>query len=1316
MPDVPSSFTWSRSPRQYSPCSDTTSSNNSVVAAAMTQQTIPIQSREEAAKDNKEKKLNKKSRHTISMRKMFRYATLRDKAMIGLAMSCSIIVGLLQPGTIVIFGLFINSTMEDYQEGGSLNDMAKNAAIILISIGTVVMVLAYMANMLWVITGENQTRRVRQLYVHAIMRQDMSFFDKAENGSLTARLATDTQYYQDAISDKYGAMIRTAAATAMGLFQSFAVGWRVGAIVVAVLPLLFSVGWLMDRYLSRSTQQVQDAYAEAGSVVEQALGGIRTVYSFNLQERFSRLYETKLIKTREAGSRRALVLGAGTGSFLFVLFCIFAFALWYGAKLAIDDTLKGFRVMISFFCILLGAISLMKLPDQIAALSAGRGAAYTIFATISRVPTIDTDSDAGLKPRQLSACIEFRDVKFSYPTRPDVPILKNLNLTIKPGMTVAFVGPSGSGKSTSIQLLQRFYDPSFGQVFLDGHDLKDLNVQWLRSQIGVVSQEPVLFNMTIRQNLMLGIDDTISQDQIVSACQKANCHSFISNLPKGYDTLVGEHGGMMSGGQKQRIAIARAILKNPSILLLDEATSALDTQSERLVQRALDAASSGRTTIVVAHRLSTIRNADLIVVMHQGELVEQGTHYQLVRYGGIYAELVQKQQIATEQEDRLDDSDLSEEMLRLESIRFRERSSQEGATIQIPTDEFYTTEVNLVRRSTTTSVDAYELKQMKNKQELKLRRQQDAPIGKIWLQVRTEWHLLASGCLGALIAGVVYPLFAFTAGKCIWVLIQPREQIAPGPFEGANYYAFLFLVFAIIAFVGYGLQNWMFELVDARCTARLRAMLLRAYLKQEIGFFDHEDNSAGSLASKLAADTKNMNEMVTKVPGDIMQFISTTVCGLAIAFAHDWALSLIVIGMSPFLMGASFYEARLERGYQDKAAKAHEHGSVIASEAIKEIRTVAALGKQAHFESKFAKTLEKPHQLARRKAFLSSLGYALSEGFVLYVAAVTYASGVMFMQQGRIGFDDLFICLLTLMISMQGVGRSSVFATNFIKAKTAAIGVLDVIERQSYIDPDLEGIEMATASVAGDVSFNNVGFCYPTREEPIFEGAFNLRGKAGQTIALVGGSGCGKSTTIGMLQRWYDPTMGNVRLDHHDVKNFTLGNLRSHMALVGQEPVLFDMTIGENIRFGVDEDHFVTQDQVEEACRAANIHKFISELPDGYDTRVGDKGSQLSGGQKQRIAIARALIRKPKVLLLDEATSALDSESEKLVQEAIDNIVSEGGRTTITIAHRLSTIQNADLICVIKEGRVFEQGTHWELLELNGEYASLVREQSLIVH
>lgn len=302
------------------------------------------------------------------------------------------------------------------------------------------------------------------------------------------------------------------------------------------------------------------------------------------------------------------------------------------------------------------------------------------------------------------------------------------------------------------------------------------------------------------------------------------------------------------------------------------------------------------------------------------------------------------------------------------------------------------------------------------------------------------------------------------------------------------------------------------------------------------------------------------------------------------------------------------------------------------------------------------------------------------------------------------------------MTASEAVGRSTTFVATFAKAKYAAIASFEILDRQTNIDPDLEGIEPSDNSVQGDIQFKNIKFAYPARPNvPIFNGLLNFQGKSGQTIALVGPSGCGKSTTIGMLQRWYDPLGGATCLDENNVIKYSLYNLRSHMSVVSQEPTLFDLAITDNIRFGISETESVTQSQIEDACKSANIHEFISGLPDGYDTFVGAKGSQLSGGQKQRISIARALIRKPKVLLLDEATSALDSDSERLVQEALDNVLQEGGRTTITIAHRLSTIQRADLICVIKNGLVVEQGTHYELLALNGEYSALVREQSLRV-
>lgn len=339
---------------------------------------------------------------------------------------------------------------------------------------------------------------------------------------------------------------------------------------LATLPLMLAAGGATGFFWMKFTQESQDVYAEAGSVAEQVFSGLRTVYSFSLQERFAKQYEQKLEKACKTGIRRGIIFGLCLGIFICILFCTYGLSFWWGAKLVGDQLMTGPNVLISFFSMMFGAMSLLGAPPNISAVASACAAAYRIFSVIDRVPEIDPDSDAGLKPENIKGDIEFRNIDFFYPTRPDVQVLKDFNVKIERGKTVALVGASGSGKSTVVQLLQRFYDPHYGSVLLDGKDLKKYNVTWLRKQIGVVSQEPVLFNMSIRKNLLMGSQRPVSEEEMVEACKKANCHNFITQLPRGYDTHVGEHGGMLSGGQKQRVAIARAIIKNPSILLLDE--------------------------------------------------------------------------------------------------------------------------------------------------------------------------------------------------------------------------------------------------------------------------------------------------------------------------------------------------------------------------------------------------------------------------------------------------------------------------------------------------------------------------------------------------------------------------------------------------------------------------------------------------------------------------------------------------------------------------------------------------------------------------
>ncbi|KAJ3065909.1 Multidrug resistance protein 1 [Podochytrium sp. JEL0797] len=1276
-------------------------------------------------------KPKKEAEPAVSVISLFRFATTQDLIMMAIAFICSVVIGALVPAAILVLGDVLGSAGSMMQPGASLApgpdghpvsfDPSPMYPTILkfVYFGFAMMVAGYGSQALWVLSGENQGRRIRELYLRSILRQDLGWFDMAEEGSLTTRLAQDTNLIQDGISEKFGLVIQSVAQFLTGFVIAFVKGPTLALVLLAAVPVMAGVGIIMFSMLSKLTTQGQNAYAEAGAVAEQVIAGIRTVYSFSLQSRFADKYDKKLERAEKSDQQRGITLGIGFGSFMLVMFCTYGLAFWYGSQLVIQDRMAGEDVLVTFMSLMMGSMALMMVSPNLSAVGSARGAAYKIFGTIDRIPEIDSFSGEGMKPEVMEGRIEFKGVGFAYPTRLETAIFDDFNITIEPGQTVAFVGPSGSGKSSTVQLIQRFYDPLSGTVSLDGRDLKSLNVTWLRHQIGIVSQEPCLFNTSIKQNILMGaIDENVSEAQLHAACVMANCHNFIMKLPQGYDTTVGEHGGMLSGGQKQRIAIARALIKNPRILLLDEATSALDTQSERIVQSALDSVSKGRTTIVIAHRLSTIKNADKIVVLDKGKIVELGTHNELLALGGVYFELVEKQKIKQRVENVLESKHVEVEEEEEEDAFITPLKMTENM-VEVVKDRATgaAVETRLVLEDVNDMSEALKKARKDAKAEQKLLLKQNAPIMRVIQLMKPEWKYVAVGLFGASGAGVVFPIFSLIFSTVIVILIGPKDAIAPGPLEGANLYALLFAIIGFATFFVFSLQFIGFELAGAKLTRRMRLLTFKAMMRQEVGFYDEPGHGLGALTARLAVDASKVGELVTKVWADLAQMCVTAIAGLTIAFYYSWQLTLIIMLAMPFMIVASYYESRARRGFEDGTKKAYEESGDIAAEAFKEIRTVSALTRQNYFEAKYSANLERPHSLALEKAKWASLGNGVTQAFAQFANALGFYAGLRLVEANVITFQPVFKVLMAVMLTAQGLGRSSSFLETFTKAKIAAINTFELIDRATLIDPEDEdsGLDQAV-DVKGDFEFKDVAFAYPTRpDQPVFNGGFQLSGKENQTIALVGPSGCGKSSAIGMLQRWYDVSGGSVNVSGKNVKDYQLKRLRTHMALVSQEPTLFDMSIRENILAGTERTD-VTDAELDEVAHMSNIFKFIDEFPDKYETRVGDKGSQLSGGQKQRVAIARALIRKPKFLLLDEATSALDSESEKLVQQAIDAAISQGGRTTVTIAHRLSTIQNADLIAVVKDGTICELGTHNDLLGIpEGVYAALVKQQDLNV-
>ena len=519
----------------------------------------------------------------------------------------------------------------------------------------------------------------------------------------------------------------------------------------------------------------------------------------------------------------------------------------------------------------------------------------------------------------------------------------------------------------------------------------------------------------------------------------------------------------------------------------------------------------------------------------------------------------------------------------------------------------------------------------------------------------------------------------------------------------------MFLMLAFVQLIAYALNGVAFALCSERLIRRVREQAFRAILRQDVAFFDKDENTSGSLTAFLSTETTHVAGLSGVTLGTLLMMATTLVVAIIMSIAIGWKLSLVCISTMPVLLACGFYRFWILAHFQQRSKAVYASSASFASEAVSSIRTVAALTRENGVLSEYKEALAAQRRRSLVSVLKSSTLFAASQSLVFLCLALGFWYGGTLIGKGEYNEFQFFLCLTAIIFGSQSAGSIFSFAPNMSNAHRAASALKTLFDRQPAIDswsPEGERIE----KMDGTIEFRDVHFRYPARpDQPVLRG-LNLSVQPGQYVALVGSSGCGKSTTIGLLERFYDPLSGGVYVDGKDISTMNIAKYRSFIALVSQEPTLYQGTIKDNIMLGSLSDD-VSDDAIEFACREANIYDFIVSLPEGFNTVVGSKGVLLSGGQKQRIAIARALIRDPKILLLDEATSALDSESEQVVQSALDKAAK--GRTTIAIAHRLSTIQNADFIYVFDLGRIVESGTHADLMKKNGRYAELVNLQSL---
>ncbi|GKT40883.1 leptomycin B resistance protein pmd1 [Colletotrichum spaethianum] len=1156
------------------------------------------------------------------------------KAYLAVALICAVASGAGIALQNLIFGSFV-TIIQDFTTGKSSpahfrSEAAKLASsLYFVYLGIARFVLSYGYISLTTFSAYRITRNIRHKYLHAALRQEVAFYDIGSGGSIATQAISNGRLIQVGIAEKLALTFQGLSVFVTAFIVAFVTQWKLTLIVLCIAPLILGVMGVVSTIEASIETKILNIYAQAGSFTEGILSSARTVHAFEIRTRLVQKFDKFLEDAHRLGKKKSPLFGVLFSFEYFVIYAGFALAFWQGIHMLnrgeITESGDIFTVLLS---VVIGATSLTMLAPYIIEFTRAASAAAQLFKLIDRQSEIDPFDKSGEQPTETVGVVDLENITFEYPTRPGVTVLKNYSLHVPAGKVTALVGSSGSGKSTIIGLIERWYNPKAGTIKLDGTPIEKLNLNWLRKNVRLVQQEPVLFQGTVFENIANGLVGTPWENasreeqlrRVQEAAKIAFAHDFVSQLPEGYETMIGERGGLLSGGQKQRVAIARSIISEPKVLLLDEATSALDPHAEGVVQQALDKASEGRTTIVIAHKLATIRKADNIVVMNKGTIVEQGTHEGLIQQDGAYTRLVRAQNLNVSDDGSITETEEEEETATKENIDLTKTISRYRTTDQ----------ARMEAQKERDNYDNYK------------------PIGLISVVIRMvrETPELKWAYIGTIIAVVgavgAFPGQSLIIGNLVDVFaLTSSEMIRKG-----NFYSLMFFVLALGVLVCYFAMGVTTNMIAQGLNHKLRKQCLNDFLRQDLQFFDRRENNTGALASRLESNPQAILELMGFNIGLILiSTLNVLACSI-LAIATTWKLGLVVVfaGLPP-LVSAGYIKVRLDAKLDASTSKRYSSSAAIASESVTAIRTVSSLAIEETVLKRYTDELDHAVWASTAPLFTMTVAFGLTQCIEYFFQALGFWYGCRLLSFQEVTMYQFFVAFMGTFFSGQAASQLFQYSSSMTKGINAANYLFWLHDLQPTIQETPQNRD-AAPKAGNELGFDQLRFSYPLRPEAHVLRGIDLEIKKGQFVALVGASGCGKSTMIAILERFYDPATGTICIDGDALSELNPRLYRRIVALVQQEPTLFQGSIRENIALGIDAESItdVPDAQIETACRAANAWDFVSSLPEGLATPCGSSGIQLSGGQRQRIAIARALIRNPKILLLDEATSALDTD------------------------------------------------------------------------